>query len=150
MYHIETQMHQDHDSKKSNDICFLAAEFFLQTTLPREPRVVNRQHRMALASRSPLSPLRSEATLGELLSWPPAHPPLHGPVGLRGLSSEQLVCLAAWARSDQACPLELGGPCGLQPPHAWGPSGLPAAPSGSPHPGLGGPPDLSISRVTEL
>ena len=101
----------------------------------------------------PPSPLTSEATLGELLSWPPAHPPHHGPVG-SGLSSEQLVSLAAWAHCHQACPLELGGswlltpssvggPCSLQPALAWGPSG----PSGSPHPALGGPPDPSISRV---
>ena len=122
----------------------------------------NRQYRMALAEGmgkawlpgAPPSPLTSEATLGELLSWPPAHPPHHGPVG-SGLSSEQLVSLAAWAHCHQACPLELGGswlltpssvggPCSLQPALAWGPS----SPSGSPHSALGGPPDPSISRVT--
>lgn len=144
---------------QQNSICKLLC--------PRSPCVGNRQYRMALAEGmgkawlpgAPLSPLTSEATLGDLLSWPPAHPPpAHGPVG-SGLSSEQLVSLAAWAHCHQACPLELGGswlltpssvggPCSLQPPHTWGPSGLPVAPSGSPHPALGGPPDLSISRVT--
>lgn len=41
----------------------------------------------SLASGEPLSPLRSEATLGELLSCHLLIPHNHGPVGLRGLSS---------------------------------------------------------------